>query len=236
MLAQEVMTTDMATVRPDAALADAVALMLDRHVSGLPVVDGDGALVGILTEGDLLRRAETGTEETRAHWVDFLMGPGRQAAAYTRTHSRLVADLMTDTVVTAAPETPLRELVDLMERHRVRRLPVLRDGALVGLVSRADLLRALAGALAEAARPRTATDAEIHAAIIAEFERQSWAPLDGVTVHVDEGVVMLEGTIFDNRDRAAMLTVARNIPGVKSVQDDLTWVEPVTGASLGPAV
>jgi CBS domain-containing protein len=236
MQAQDIMTADIATVRPDTELATAIGIMLDRRVSGLPVVDRAGALVGVLTEGDLLRRTETGTEPSRAKWLDFLMGPGRLAGEYVRTHSRLVADLMTQDVIVVTPDTPLAELVALMESKRIKRLPVVKDGALLGIVSRADLLRALARALAKPAPTTPMTDGQIHEAILAEFARQSWAPREGVTVRVDEGVVYLDGTIFDNRDRAAITVLARNVPGVKSVQDDMTWVEPVTGATLGPTI
>jgi len=236
MQAKDVMTTNVATVRPDTALSDAIGLMLDRHISGLPVVDGEGRLVGVLTEGDLLRRSEIGTEATRARWIDFLMGPGNLAAEYVRTHGRQVENLMTPDVATVDPETPLTDVVNLMERRHIKRVPVVRDDKLVGLVSRADLLRALSGVLRQAMQPKVLTDAEIRQEIIAEFDRNRWVPDDSVTVRVDEGVVILEGTIFDNRDRAAMIVAARNVPGVKAVQDDLTWIEPVSGASIGPTV
>jgi CBS domain-containing protein len=234
MLAQDVMTTGIATVPPDTALAAAIEIMLTRHVSGLPVVDGDGRLVGVLTEGDLLRRAETGTEPTRPRWLDFIMGPARLAEDYVRTHSRRVADLMTHDVVTVSPETTLADVVALMESHRIKRLPVLHGGTLVGIVTRTDLLRALADALKRASQPQHATDRQIRDAIVAEFTRQRWAPVDRITVHVDEGHVVLEGIIFDNVDRAALTVAAQNVAGVKSVRDDLEWVEPTTGATLGP--
>jgi CBS domain-containing protein len=236
MQAQDIMTKDVATVRPDTALADAIAIMLDRHVSGLPVVDRDGRLVGVLTEGDLLRRTETGTEPAHARWLDFILGPGRLAAEYVRTHGRQVENLMTEDVVTVAPETPLTDIVRLMESTRIKRVPVLRGDTLVGVVSRADLLRPLARVLKQVAQPASATDRQIQDAIVAEFADQRWAPTNGIKVYVDEGSVVLEGTIFDNRDRAAMLVMARNVPGVKAVRDELVWVEPLSGASLGPTV
>jgi CBS domain-containing protein len=234
MLAQDIMTKDVATVRPDTALADAITIMLDHHVSGLPVVDRDNRLVGVLTEGDLLRRTETGTEPTHARWLDFILGPGRLAAQYVRTHGRQVENLMTQDVATVAPETPLAEIVQLMESKRIKRVPVMRGDTLVGVVSRADLLRPLARVLKQVSQPTSATDRQIHDAIVAEFAAHRWTPVNGIEVHVDEGSVVLEGTIFDNRDRAAMLVMARNVPGVKAVHDELVWVEPVSGASLGP--
>jgi CBS domain-containing protein len=234
MQAKDVMATNVATIQPETKLADAIGIMLERHISGLPVVDADGRLVGVLTEGDLLRRTETGTELRHTQWFDFFAGPGRLAAEYVRTHGRRVEDLMTNTVVTAAPEATLTALVELMESKRIKRVPVLRDGVLVGIVSRADLLRPLFDALNAAARQPPVTDRDIHDAIAAEFARQKWGMADVVQIEVVDGVVVLGGTIFDNRDRAAMIVAARNMPGVTVVRDELTWMEPVTGAAVGP--
>ena len=236
MQAQDIMTRDVATVRPETALAEAIAVMLERHVSGLPVVDDNGKLVGVLSEGDLLRRTETGTEPAHARWLDFILGPSRLAAEYVRTHGRQVENLMTSDVVSVAPETPVADVVALMESRHIKRVTVLRGDALVGVVSRADLLRPLASVLRQAAQPASVTDREIHDAILAEFASQRWAPSNGIKVYVEDGTVTLEGTIFDNRDRTAMMVVARNVLGVKAVRDDLVWVEPISGASLGPTV
>jgi len=234
MQVQNVMATNVATVQPDTTLADALEVMLDRRISGLPVVDSGGRLVGVLTEGDLLRRTETGTEPRHGRWFDFFAGPGRLAAEYVRTHGRQVADLMTEEIVTVAPETTLTELVELMETKHIKRVPVLRDGVLVGVVSRADLLRPLLHALKAAAQLDPVTDREIHDAIAAEFARQKWGTADVVQIEVVDGDVVLAGTIYDNRDRAAMIVAARNVPGVAAVRDELTWMEPVTGAAVGP--
>ena len=191
MNAGEVMSSKPITVPAEAGLTDALRLMLDHHVSGLPVVDGKGGLVGILTEGDLLRRGEIGTAGQRSRWLDLLMTSGRQASDYVRTHARRVGEIMTRDVVSVAEDTPLTEVVRLMERHRIKRVPVLRDGALIGIPSRADLLRAIRRLLV--AEPKTAaSDETVRQHVLAELARAPWAP-HGLTVDVVNGVVTLDG-------------------------------------------
>src|SRR5215472_17250597 len=150
MRAADVMTPDPVSISPDASITDAIRLMLERKFSGLPVVDGRGALVGIITEGDLVRRTETGTQRKRWGWIEFLMGPGRLAAEYLQTASRKVGDVMTADVRTVQENSRLDEIVHLMERHQINRVLVVRDGKLVGIVTRANLLHALASVIAEA--------------------------------------------------------------------------------------
>src|SRR6516165_2504909 len=155
MIASDVMTRTVLSVRPDATIAEAIRLMLDNRISGLPVIDEAGRLVGMLTEGDLLRRGETGTERHRPRWLEILMGPGRLAGDYVRTHGRRIGEVMTRDPVSVTPDTPLKEVVELMERRRIKRVPVLDGDVPVGILSRADLLRALLGALEE--KPAAAT-------------------------------------------------------------------------------
>jgi CBS domain-containing protein len=231
MNAADVMTRNVLSVRPDATIAEAIGLMLDNRISGLPVLDETGRLVGILTEGDLLRRGETGTERHRPRWLEILMGPGRLAAEYVRTHGRRIAEVMTRDPVTVSPETPLAEIVALMERHRIKRVPVLDGNVPVGILSRADLLRGLAGVLAEAPAA-AASDEEIRERILAELARSAWVPRDGVAITVENGVVDLNGVILDEKERAALRVAAENVPGVRAVEDHLVWVEPVSGTVI----
>jgi len=149
MKAKDVMTSPVVSVEPDTAVLQAVRIMLQRQISGLPVVRKDGRLVGVVTEGDFLRRAETGTERRRPRWLEYLVGPGRLADEYTRTHGRKVEDIMTAEPVTVAEDTALEEVVNLMEKRRIKRIPVLRGNEVVGIVSRANLLHALAGVARE---------------------------------------------------------------------------------------
>jgi len=227
MNAGEVMSRNPIAVSVETGLAEAVRLMLDHRVSGLPVVDGQVGLVGILTEGDLLRRGEIDTAGRRSRWLDLLATPGRLAGDYVRTHARRVGEIMTRDVVGVAEDAPLAEVVRLMERHRIKRVPVVRDGALVGIVSRADLLRALRRLLV--AEAETAADDEtIRQHVLAELARAPWAPR-GLAVGVENGVVTLDGVILDEKTRRALRVAAENVPGVKAVVDRLAWVEPVSG-------
>jgi CBS domain-containing protein len=242
MKTSEIMTRNVVSIGPGASVRDAIRLMLDHRVSGVPVVDDAGKVVGILTEGDLLRRGETGTERRRRAWLEFLMGPGRLAEDYVKTHGRRVAEIMTHEVVSIGPDTPAAELVRLMESRHIKRLPVLDGDVLVGIVSRADLMGALARILDRDEVPPDqlekglAGDEAIRARVLAELERaHGWAPLSGVTVTVTDGVVELNGAIFEDKERAALRVAAENVPGVKAVEDRLVWVEPVSGTVIEPS-
>ena len=226
MRASDLMSTKIAVVREDAPIVDAIALMENRGVSGLPVLDLHGRLVGMLTEGDLLRRVETGTAgRSRAGWLDLLLGSGGSAASYVRSHSRRVADLMTRDVVFVGENTPLEEVVALMERRHVKRVPVERDGEVVGIVSRSDLVRALGAALRSTAMGGS-TDASIRVRLLADLQARNWFSTQNVHINVERGVVRLEGTISDERTRAALRVAAENVPGVVGVEDELVWVDP----------
>lgn len=226
MKAADVMSAPVISVKPGTPVLEAVHLMLQNGISGLPVVDEAGRLVGLVTEGDLLRRGETGTERHRPRWIEFLRS-GRLAEEYTRSHARKVEDVMTAKIVTASEDTPLDQVVDLMERRRIKRVPILRDGKAVGIVSRSDLLRALARLAAEAP-PAPEGDAAIRERLAAELAGQSWAPRT-VRFTVRDGAVEFSGVIFDESDRAALRVAAEGVPGVKSVRDRLIWVEPMSG-------
>ena len=167
MKTADLMTSFVVTVRPDARIEYAAQLMLQYRISGLPVTDSDGAVLGIVTESDLLRRAETGTEKSHARWVSFLIGPGRLAQEYVHTHGRKVGEVMTERVMTVTPQTSLADLVALMETKHVKRVPVVDRGRLVGIVSRADVMAALVGLLSEEPAG-AATDAEIPGQVLAE--------------------------------------------------------------------
>jgi CBS domain-containing protein len=228
MKAVDVMTRDVVSIVPDASIMEAVRLMLQHRISGLPVVDASGRLQGVVTEGDFLRRAETGTARKRSRWLEFLLGPGRLAAEYTQTSGRKVSDVMTPDVYTVGEDAPLEEVVHLMERRRVKRVPVVRGGKVVGIVTRANLMRALAS-LALAAEPPAAGDAAIRERLLDELKKQSWAPVGLIDVVVKDGVVKLTGALTDERERQAIRVAAENIAGVKKVEDHLIWIEPNTG-------
>jgi CBS domain-containing protein len=232
MKIRDIMSTRVISIAPDASVLEAIRLMLQNHISGLPVIDSSGAVVGVVTEGDFLRRGETGTERKRPRWLEFLLGPGRLADEYVKTHARQVNNVMTREVVTIAEDAGLDEAVDIMERRRIKRLPVVRGGQVVGIVSRANLLHALVS-LAAAAPPPTLADTAIREALLTQFARQTWAPAALVDPVVKDGVVELWGTITEEAQREALKVCAENIPGVKSVVSHLTWIEPMSGIAIG---
>lgn len=233
MNAADLMTPTVIAIRPEAPLSQAVRLMIDNRVSGLPVLDEAGQPVGMLTEGDLLCRAETGTEGKRPGWFGVIFTPGRLAGDYVLTHGRQVADVMTPDVISVEETTPIEDVVELMRRRRVKRVPVTRGGIVVGILSRADMLHALAKRLD--APPQEAGDATIRDTILAELARQPWAPRRTVTIDVQDGVVQIDGVVFDVRERDAFRVAAENAPGVKRVENRLVCVEPNTGTLMaGP--
>src|SRR5437899_8917188 len=198
MNASDVMTRDIVTVRRGGSIAEAIQLMLENRVSGLPVLDDEGKVVGILTEGDLLRRSETGTERRRPRWLEILMGPGRIAGEYVKTHGRRVEEIMSHDLISVTEETALDDVVQLMERRRIKRVPVLEGDLLVGMVSRADLLRALGRALDEQPAGMHRDDEILHH-IYAELAKAAWVPRDGLAVTVTNGVVDLNGVILEEK-------------------------------------
>ncbi len=233
MIASDVMTRNVISVQPTATIAQAVELMLERGISGLLVVDAAGTLAGIVTEGDLLRRDELGTERRRSWWLRLIASPGRQAADFTRTHGRRVSDVMTRDVISVDVNAPLEQIVELMEEHRVKRVPVLEGDRVVGVVSRADLLRALS-AVAREHGAVASDDSTIRDHILDRLAREPWAPRTTLNVTVVNGIVDLWGTISNDQERRAICVIAENTPGVKKVIDHLVFVEAYTGTVIEP--
>ena len=220
MKAREVMTTELHTIGPEASIGQAVQLMLDHRISALPVVRANNELIGIISEGDLIRRIEIGTAPSSASWYGFFSSETALAAAYIKCHGRQVRDVMTLSVVSAGAETPLIEIADLMERNHIKRVPVTRDEILIGVVSRADLLRALLRhrEVPQASGP---TDQEIQKNVLAELARQPWGFIGAASVVVTDGVVHLWGEVLGNTERHAARVAAEGVPGVRSVVDHL---------------
>lgn len=233
MLVEDVMTTPVISVEPSTSIAEAAKLMLSHRISGLPVTRRDGTLVGIISEGDLLRRGELGTEPKRPSWLEFLVGSGKLADEYVHAHGRTVEAVMSTDPLTTRRDAPLEEIVTAMSRHRIKRLPVIENGRMIGIVTRSDVLRALARALPETA-PAGIADDQIQAAVLAALDKQKWGG-KFIRVQVEAGVVTLLGTILDERERQAARVVAENVPGVKKVVDQLTWVEPFSGMVILPS-
>ena len=233
MIVKDIMTQNVISVQPDENITHAIRLMLQRGISGLVVVDKTGDLVGLVTEGDFLRRVETGTQKQRSRFLQFLVGPGRLADEYVRLSGRKVADVMSSPVHTLTELSSLSEAVELMERHHIKRLPVVRGRKVVGIVSRANMLHALASVVHEVKAPLN-DDVEIRRQILAELANQKWSLPSLINVVVRSGKVDLWGTITDERMRKALIVAAENVPGVKIVRDHTAWVEPVSGLIIGP--
>ena len=220
MNAGDVMSGDVVTVRDDAPVLQVVRLMLQRGISGVPVVDAHGIVLGIVSEGDLLRRAELGTQKQRGSWREFFTGTATLAEDYVRTHGTLARDIMTRNVICVQRETPLAEIADLMEENNIKRVPVLDGDKLVGIVSRKNLLRAFAS-MVRAEAPLEADDAAIREALLTELARQPWSRRAENSVVVTDGVVHLWGLVTLPEELRALQLAAERIPGVKAVRNHM---------------
>jgi CBS domain-containing protein len=230
MRAHQIMTRQVITIVADAPVVDAANIMLDKHISGLPVVDQAGKLVGIVSQGDFIRRAEIGTQRKRGRWLKFFVGPGRAASDFVHERGRKVGEIMTSDPCTVTEDATLEDIVELMERNNVKRLPVMRGDRLVGIVTRTNLLQAVAGLTRDVPDP-TADDDHIRNHIIASVEKTDWAPF-GLGVIVLNGVVHLNGVITNEQSRDATIVAAENVSGVTKVHDHLCWVDAASGAYL----
>ena len=175
MNAADVMVTNVITVGLDACLQDVAHLLLTNRISAVPVVDSDGKVVGIVSEGDLMRRAEAGTGRRRSWWLSLLTGKEVLAAQYVKEHSRKVADVMTRDVITATPDTPLQDIANVLEKNSIKRVPIIKDGKMVGLVSRANLLQALAS-LRKQIEGGTPNDTKIRETVVQRLNAEPWLP------------------------------------------------------------
>jgi CBS domain-containing protein len=227
MIVADIMTHPALAIDAQTPLVQAIRLMTQHKISGLPVVERDGRIVGMLTEGDLLRRVETGTAGEAPVWLVGALMPGREARKYTQTHGRSVGDVMTRDVITVQADMTLSEAVGLMQRRHVKRLPVVQDGKLLGIVSRADLVRQVGEALSDT--PASADDATLLSAVEKAMQKEVWAPSQMISVTVVDGVVQFDGCLFDSRLREALSVLAANVRGVKAVENRIVCVEPNTG-------
>jgi CBS domain-containing protein len=233
MKAKDVMQREVITVTPETRVEDALHLMARHRISGLPVVDGTGVAVGILSEGDLLRRVELGTETRLSAWRAWIAGPGREAGDYARSHARRVGEVMTAPIISVTPDTDLTDVVALMESRRIKRIPVLENGRIAGLVTRADLICALERLLPRGDTPAVA-DAQLRRRVLASLAEEPWARRIPLQVKVRNGMVELDGVVIDEREREGIRVLAENTPGVQGVIDHLVWIEPTSGFPVDP--
>ena len=230
MRAHQIMTRTVISVTPETKIVDAANTMLQKHISGLPVVDATGKLVGIVSEGDFIRRSEIGTQRKRGRFLKFILGPGKEAADFVHEHGRKIGEIMTPQPLTITEDTPLDEIADLMEKNGVKRLPVMRADKIVGIVTRSNLLQAVASLAREISDP-TADDDHIRNRVIDAIEKNDWCPF-GLSVIVRDGIVHLSGVITEERSRKAAIVAAETVTGVNKVHDHLCWVDTMSGMYL----
>jgi CBS-domain-containing membrane protein len=228
MKVADAMSRGVISVLPQTTIDKAARLMLLADIGGLPVVNNEGELVGIVTETDFLRRAELGTAREKPRWIDVLFAPGKAADQFVRAHGRKVADIMSSPVHSVTEETDLADAVDLMERHKINRLPVIQEGRIVGMVARSDLMQAIVDQH-RSEDDSGRTDAQIRDEIIARLKAQPWAPIYGINVVVRDGIVQLSGTIFNDRERHALIVAAETTRGVRAVKDQIVVIDPASG-------
>ena len=192
MKAADVMVSAVVSVRPNARVEEVASILLANRISAVPVIDDQDELVGIVSEGDLMRRAEAGTERSRSWWLEYLTGKQVLASEYVKSHSHKVTDVMTRSVITATPETALDEIAMLLERNRIKRVPIVQNGKVVGIVSRANLLQVLAGMPAKNAAAASAGDSQIRDEVLSRLNAQLWRP-SMLNVTVRDGTVDLWG-------------------------------------------
>lgn len=231
--AKDIMTAPVISVGPEATVPEVAELLLLHGVSAVPVSDGH-RLLGIVSEGDLLHREEIETlPHRRSWWLRLFRENGAQARDYVKTHSRHVTDVMTREVVTVGERTPASEIADVLERNGIKRVPVLSGGRLVGIVSRANLVRALAVAMRGALRPASREDNDIRIEVLNALRAEDWALTTGLDASVSDGVVTLWGTCQSEDERKASYVLVENIPGVRDVDDRRVLIDLAYSVAYG---
>ena len=225
MLAKDIMTTDVITIAPSLGIEQIAQLLLSCGISGVPVVDAENRLIGLVSEGDLLRR-EGGIERQRSWWLNLLAGPEERAREYIKTHGRRAQDVMTREVVTVTADTPVSEIAEILERRRIKRVPVVEDGKIVGIVSRANLLHGLATHSDRISVTPSPDDRAIREAVQALVTKEDWITHGSLNVIVADGVAELWGWVDSEDERKALLTAVGEIDGVKEIVDHLGSVAP----------
>jgi CBS domain-containing protein len=216
MRVSDIMAREVVSVPPDASVREVASLMLERRISGVPVVDAEGRVLGVVSEGDLIRRPEIDTDRAGRGWLSIFVSDEERARDFVKSHGRRAREVMTQPAVCVAPETPLDEAVRVMERHHIKRLPVIDEGKLVGLMTRADLVRAL---LQQQHTPLPAqSDRELRQRVEALLRSEDWAGSAYINVVVEAGVVQLWGTVDSTAQREAILVAVSGLDGVRGVQ------------------
>lgn len=221
MKASDVMGVNVITARPEWSIQEAAMVMLDKGISGLPVIDDNGHVIGMVSEGDLMRRADCGTGHRHSWWLRMLMGRDGLAQEFVKEHGRKVEDIMTRSVITAAPSTPLGEIAEILERNRIKRVPIVSDGKLLGVVSRANVVQAVASCLLCDNAATNQNDETLRDAVMRKFSSLPWAQTCLINVTVNQGTADLWGIAESNAQKKALRIAAEVTPGIKLVNDNL---------------
>jgi CBS domain-containing protein len=232
MRAVDIMTTEVFTVQPTMSVQAVAKLLAERGISAVPVVDAENRVIGMVSEGDLLHRAEIGTEHGRSWWLDMVASSNQEAGDYIKSHSRSVEDVMTRDVLSVADTASVADIALLLEMNRIKRVPVVRAGKLVGIVSRANLVRALAMTIEGSASGAEIDDRTIREKLLSELKTQKWAEVSPENVMVKDRVIHLWCSYISERERRALIVAAQNVPGVRRVEDHM---RPVPGRPRPPA-
>jgi CBS domain-containing protein len=226
MKAREIMTCHAISIGPDLPVQAVAKTLFENGISAMPVVGHDGKLLGIVSEGDLLHRVETGTLRRRSWWLEFLMSGRTMANEFVKSHGLKARDVMTSSVITAGPDTPLSELATLMERHGIKRIPIVEKNQIIGIVSRANMIQAIASGASEV---RDDTDEALRVRIVSDLDRKPWGH-GLVNVIVTDGKVDLWGVVDSEEEKNAVRVVAERATQGGRVNDNLR-VYPMSFAS-----
>jgi len=230
MLARDVMTNRIISVGPQDSVRDIARTMLDQHISAVPVMDSDGTAIGMVSEGDLMRRPESDTDRPASWWLALVSSPEERALKYIKTHGKRAMDIMTSPVITVEHDASLDAVADVLERNRIKRVVVIRDGKPIGIVSRANLLHGLV--TGKIATESNSSDREIRKAIVRALEHDAGVRDEFINVTVADGTVHLWGVLLSSAEREAAHLVAESTDGVRGIEDHLSVLPPQVRAAL----
>lgn len=229
MKARDIMTRNVLTVGPTTPVEDIAKLLLERHISAVPVVDEKGRVLGIVSEGDLMHRPETGTERHPSWWLSMWLDYETLAQRYTKSHGLDAQAVMTHPAVTVSEDTSLADVAQILERKRIKRVPVVRDGQLVGIISRANIIQGLAVSKDKVGAEIDHSDSRMRGELLDILRQEPWATTTTINVVVDGGIVHFYGIITSEAERKALTVAARNVKGVRAVEDHLHLREQFSG-------
>jgi CBS domain-containing protein len=231
MRAKDIMVTEVITVGPQASVRNVAKLLLGNRISAVPVIDEHGELIGIISEGDLARRAEVDTHPHRSWWLEMFSRKSKEALAkeYMKSRGSKVRDVMTKNVITAKPTTSLRDIAMLLEKHRIKRVPIVTNGRMIGIVSRANLIQALAS-LPEDDEQSTISDARVRKNIMKQFKSEKWTKGSLLNVTVHNGTVKMWGVVDSEAEKEAARVAAELVKGVRAIENNLVALPVVAGS------